>query len=212
MTSADPKGHWETVYRNKHESEVSWFQDTPAPTLELLALIRATSQTSIIDIGGGASRLVDTLVAQGYKDLTVLDISQSALASARDRLGDNASHVQWIVTDVTTWEPLWSYDVWHDRAAFHFLIDPADRHAYVDRLRRTLVDGGHVIIGTFALDGPEKCSGLSVARYDSSRLGEVLGSDFALVDTRRHDHLIPWGTVQRFQFSTFRKGREKERG
>src|SRR5882672_9149039 len=180
--SADSKSHWETVYRSKRESEVSWYQQTPTPTLELVALIGATSQTSIIDIGGGASRLADTLIAQGYKDLTVLDISQSALASVRDRVGDKGGHVQWIVGDVTTWEPLRTYDVWHDRAAFHFLTDSANRYAYVDRLRRALVDGGHVIIGTFALDGPERCSGLSVARYNANGLGAVLGKDFALVD------------------------------
>ena len=184
---------------------MSWYQEAPTPTLELLALIRATPRTSVIDIGGGASRLVDALLAQGYEDLTILDISESALVLARGRLGDSCGHVHWIVADVTTWEPSRTYDVWHDRAAFHFLTDPADRAAYVDRLRRALVDGGHVIIGTFALDGPEKCSGLRVERYDASSLGAVLGSGFELVDTRRHDHLTPWGATQRFQFSTFRK-------
>jgi SAM-dependent methyltransferase len=205
VTNPDRKKHWETVYRSKGESEVSWYQETPAPTLELLALIGATTRTSIIDIGGGASRLVDTLVAQGYGALTVLDVSETALTAAKRRLGDKGNDVRWIVADVTLWEPSRTYDVWHDRAAFHFMIDPEDRAAYVARLKHALGDGGHVIIGTFALDGPAKCSGLPVMRYDARSLGAVLGSGFVLIDTRRHDHLTPWGATQRFQFSTYQK-------
>ena len=205
MTSESRKSHWETVYRNKRESEMSWYQETPAPTLELLTLTCAVPRTSIIDIGGGASSLAAVLVGRGYQDLTVLDISESALAAARNRLGDKGSYIRWVAADVTNWEPSRTYEIWHDRAAFHFLTDPADRAAYVDRLSRALADGGHAIIGTFALDGPEKCSGLPVARYDPKNLGAVLGDDFVLIDTRRHDHLTPWGTTQHFQFSTFRK-------
>jgi SAM-dependent methyltransferase len=134
----------------------------------------------------------------------VLDLSAAALAAAKARIGDTAKQVEWITADVTTWEPSQTYDVWHDRAVFHFLTDPADQAAYVDRLRRALRRGGHVIIGTFAPDGPEKCSGLPVARHNADSLGAVLGREFVLVDARPHEHLTPWATTQRFQFSTFR--------
>ncbi len=212
MSATDRQAHWENVYTTKGETEVSWFQEKPAPTLELLALIDATSRSAIIDIGGGASRLVDHLVSQGYEDVTVLDLSQAALAAAEARLEDKAGRVHWIVADVTKWEPSRTYDVWHDRAAFHFLTDPADRTAYLDRLRRALRRGGCAIIGTFALDGPEKCSGLPVTRYDARSLGALLGPEFVLVDARLHEHETPRGAIQRFQFSAFRLRGENEAG
>jgi len=196
--------HWENVYTSKGESEVSWFQETPGLSLELIHLIGTTRGSSIIDIGGGASRLVDNLVSQGYEDVTVLDLSRAAIATAKARIGDNAQQVEWIAADVTTWEPSRTYDVWHDRATFHFLTSLADQTAYRDRVRRALRSGGHAIIGTFAPDGPEKCSGLCVARHDADSLGVILGVEFRLVDTRRYEHLTPWGSTQRFQFSTFR--------
>jgi SAM-dependent methyltransferase len=199
------QNHWEKVYTTKGENEVSWFQETPAPSLELIELVGATRSSAIIDIGGGASRLVDSLVSQGYEDVTVLDLSAAALASARSRMGDKANRVEWITADVTTWEPSRTYDVWHDRAAFHFLTGPEDQTAYVARLRRALRLGGHAIIGTFALDGPERCSGLAVSRYDANSLAATLGRGFELIDTRRHEHTTPWGVTQRFQFSTFRR-------
>lgn len=205
MNEQDRKSHWETVYRSKRETEVSWYQETPAPSLELLALTGATMKTSIIDIGGGSSRLGDVLLARGFEDVTVLDIAESALASARARIGEKSRKIAWIVADVTEWDPNRTYDVWHDRAAFHFLTEPAQRNAYVERLNRALVKGGHAIIGTFAPDGPEKCSGLPVTRYDADGLCAVLGSGFVLIDERRHDHATPWGAIQRFQFSTFRR-------
>lgn len=204
MSAAGRQAHWDDVYRTKGETSVSWFQETPAPSLELMALVGATRRSAIIDIGGGASRLVDCLVSRGYEDVTVLDLSAAALTHARTRLGDRADRVAWIVADVTAWEPSRTFDVWHDRAAFHFLTEPADRAAYVDRLRRALRHGGHAIIGTFAPDGPEKCSGLPVARHDATSLATLLGTGFVLVDTRRHEHATPWGATQRFQFSTFR--------
>jgi SAM-dependent methyltransferase len=204
MSTAGGQAHWEGIYTTKGETEVSWFQETPAPSLELMALIGATRRSAIIDIGGGASRLVDSLLSQGCLDVTVLDLSQAALAAAKARLGDKAKEIAWVVADVTTWEPSRTYDVWHDRATFHFLTDLADQAAYVDRLRRALRRGGHAIIGTFALDGPEKCSGLPVVRYDANSLRAVLGEEFVLIDTRRHEHVTPSGATQRFQFSTFR--------
>jgi SAM-dependent methyltransferase len=202
----DRQRHWETVYSTKSETDVSWFQETPEPSLALLALVGAGSNSAIVDVGGGASRLVDALLVEGYTDLTVLDLSAAALATARQRLGKAADRVQWIAADATTWEPPPKrYDVWHDRAAFHFLTDEADQHAYIDRLARGLKIGGHAIIGTFAVDGPEKCSGLPVARHSAESLAAVLGNNFGRVDTRPHEHATPWGSVQKFQFSTFRR-------
>lgn len=199
------QAHWEDVYTSKGEAEVSWFQDSPAISLELLALAGATPHSAVIDIGGGASRLVDELIARGYADVTVLDLSAKALAVAQARLGADADRARWIAADATQWQPPQSYDIWHDRAAFHFLTDPEQQAAYMDRLRQALAPGGHVIIGTFAPDGPEKCSGLPVVRYDAVSLAALLGGGFALVDTRRHEHSTPWGSVQKFQFSTFRR-------
>jgi SAM-dependent methyltransferase len=180
---------------------VSWFQETPTPSLELMELVGAARGSAIIDIGGGASRLVDALIERGFSDLTVLDLSAAALAAARNRLGPKSDQVAWFAADITVWEPSRTYDVWQDRAAFHFLTEPADQTAYVEHLRRALRHGGHAIIGTFAPDGPEKCSGLPVARHDAASVQALLGSGFALVDSRRHDHLTPSGATQRFQFS-----------
>jgi SAM-dependent methyltransferase len=146
------------------------------------------------------------LVDEGYEALTVLDLSESALAAARTRLGQAAAEVTWVVADVVGWKPLQHHDVWHDRATFHFLTDEADRAAYIACLREALRPGGYAVIATFALDGPERCSGLPVVRYDAARLGEALGDDFSLVETRRHDHHTPMGSTQRFQFSVFRRG------
>jgi SAM-dependent methyltransferase len=206
MNAAERQTHWQNVYTTKRETEVSWFEENPAPSLDLIALIGAGRGSAIIDIGGGASRLVDRLILQGYEDLTVLDVSAAPLAAAKARVGEKAEQVQWLVADATIWEPTRVYDVWHDRAVFHFLTDAADQAAYLARLRRALRPGGHVIIGAFAPDGPEKCSGLPVARHDVDSLGKALGSGFALVDTRRHDHLTPWRATQHFQFNTFRFG------
>ncbi len=205
MNDVSRQRHWEDVYATKGESEVSWFQETPALSLELIRLVGAIQNSGIIDIGGGASRLADGLVSQGFEDVTVLDLSAAALASARSRIGDKANRVTWVAADVTTWEPSRTYDVWHDRAAFHFLTDPKDQAAYMARLRRALRPGGHAIIGTFALDGPERCSGLAVSRHDAASLAATLGSGFELIDSRRHEHITPWGTPQSFQFSTFRR-------
>jgi len=204
MNAAERQAHWENVYATKAEAEVSWFEDDPALSLELIARAGAGPRAAIIDIGGGASRLADRLILQGYEDLTVLDLSAAALAAAKARIGEKAGQVHWLVADVTTWAPSRLYDVWHD----HFLTDPTDRAAYVARLRRALRPGGCAIIGSFAPDGPERCSGLPVARYDSESLGKALGPGFVLVDARRHDHRTPWGATQRFQFSAFRFGGE----
>ncbi len=205
MSDVGRKPHWENVYASKGEREVSWYQESPAPSLELIALAGLSADASIIDIGGGASRLVDALVERNVGQITVLDVSAAALDVAKQRLGDKAADVEWVVADVTSWQPSKTYDLWHDRAAFHFLVDPADQSAYVARLKKAVKAKGWAIIGTFALDGPEKCSGLPIVRYDAASLSAILGADFNLIDTRRHDHTTPWGAVQRFQFSTFRR-------
>jgi SAM-dependent methyltransferase len=204
--SESHQAHWESIYATKGEAEVSWFQETPNPSSELVRLIGAQPYSAIIDIGGGESRLVDSLLALGFENITVLDISAKALAVARARLGDEASKVKWIVADVIEWAPSETYDVWHDRATFHFLTQQSQQAAYLRRLNAALRSGGHVIIGTFALDGPEKCSGLPVMRYSAESLGALLGPDFVLIDSRRHEHITPWRTAQAFQFSTFRLG------
>jgi SAM-dependent methyltransferase len=206
MNGTNRGAHWENVYRTKGEREVSWFQETPSISLALIRSAGATRHSAIVDIGGGASRLVDALVDEGYDAVTVLDLAESALAAAKTRLGQAAAGVTWVVADAVKWKPLQSYDLWHDRAAFHFLTDETDRAAYAACLREALRPGGHAIIATFALDGPERCSGLPVVRYDAASLGKVLGDAFSLLETRRHDHHTPMGSTQRFQFSLFRRG------
>ena len=205
MSEFNRQAHWQNVYKEKGEYQVSWFQDRPAVSLQLIEAIGVTPGSAIIDIGGGASRLVDALLDKGYRDVTVLDLSESAVSIAKARLGHAAAAANWVVADVTQWEPQRRYDLWHDRAAFHFLIEAPDRAAYVDRLNRALRPGCHAIIGTFALDGPERCSGLPVVRYDGAQLSTTLGPSFELVQQHRDDHKTPWGAIQHFQFSVFRR-------
>ncbi|WFU14000.1 methyltransferase domain-containing protein [Bradyrhizobium sp. CB3481] len=205
MGDISRQAHWENVYTTKREDEVSWFQQSPTPSLDLIMQAEPTLSSAIIDIGGGASRLVDNLLERGFEDITVLDLSAAALAADKVRLGIRAERVNWIVADVTSWQPARAYEIWHDRAAFHFLTDASDRAAYIARLERGLKIGGHAIIATFAPDGPEKCSGLPVARYDSAGLARTLGAAFKLIHTQRHEHATPWGARQAFQFSIFRR-------
>ena len=205
MDTQQRQGHWQTVFSTKGERDVSWFQERPDVSLEMIAATGVGRDAAIVDIGGGASRLVDALVAQSFAHVSVLDISEAALETARARLGPQAAQVQWIVADVTRWQPAQSYDVWHDRAAFHFLTSADDRAAYAERLKLAVRPGGHVIIATFALDGPERCSGLPVIRHDAASIGAVLGPAFRLIESRRHDHRTPGGAVQRFQFSRFQR-------
>ena len=201
----DRSSHWDKVYATKGEAEVSWFQDSPSTSLAMIRAAAADGNAAIIDIGGGASRLVDALLQDGYHDLTILDLSANALDAAKTRLGQASSAVDWIVADATIWRPARTYDVWHDRAAFHFLIDQRDRDAYVERLRSAIAPGGQIILATFAPDGPEKCSGLPVQRHDSASLAAELGPDFELVETRSETHHTPWSSTQAFQFSRFRR-------
>jgi 2-polyprenyl-3-methyl-5-hydroxy-6-metoxy-1,4-benzoquinol methylase len=199
------QAHWENVYATKDEHAVSWFQEKPDISLDLIRATGVETSASIIDIGGGASRLVDALINEGFKAITVLDLSEKALAKSKARLAAKGAQVQWVVADVTTWEPAQTYDVWHDRAALHFLTDPKDRTAYAERVLKAVRPSGQVIIGTFAPDGPERCSGLPVVRHDAATLGELLGRLFELVESRQQDHQTPAGATQRFQFSRFRR-------
>jgi ubiquinone/menaquinone biosynthesis C-methylase UbiE len=201
----DPKQHWEHIYTTKRATEVSWFQTEPRISL---AFIRRTSpdlRTVVADVGGGASTLVDELLQSGYQNITVLDISAAALAQARDRLGDAAKNVHWVVASVLDAVlPQAGVDFWHDRAVFHFLADPGDRARYIGQVRRALRFGGHILVATFAEDGPQKCSGLEVSRYSESALMAQFGEEFELVGKEREDHVTPAGVHQSFQYCLFR--------
>ncbi|PSJ53714.1 class I SAM-dependent methyltransferase [Kumtagia ephedrae] len=205
MDETSSQSHWQKTYSEKGEAGVSWFEDRPAVSLDLIGRTGANAASSLIDVGGGASRLVDALLGHGWHALAVLDVSQTALDAAKARLGGAADAVEWIVADVTRWRPARTYDVWHDRAAFHFLTEPDERAAYVERLAAAVKPGGHAVIATFAADGPERCSGLPVMRYEPAALAATVGSSFRLVDERRHVHTTPWGTKQAFQFSVLRR-------
>jgi SAM-dependent methyltransferase len=194
--------HWETVYTSKGDEELSWTQAEPATSLALIA--EACSADSVIDVGGGTSLLAERLLDRGYA-VTVLDISQAAIDRARQRLGVRASEVGWIVADVTAGPGVGTFDVWHDRAVFHFLTASADRAAYAELLARTVPVGGHAVIATFALDGPEKCSGLEVRRYDGSALATELGPRFRLLKSVPELHRTPWNAAQSFQYSLFER-------
>jgi 2-polyprenyl-3-methyl-5-hydroxy-6-metoxy-1,4-benzoquinol methylase len=203
MNDTDRRDHWQNVYATKAEKEVSWFQEDPAPSLDLIAATGIRSDANIIDVGGGASRLVDRLLERGFQRVAILDLSANALEGVKKRLGRRAEGIDWIATDVTSWEPSSTYDLWHDRATFHFLTEAADRDAYVVRLKKAVRAGGHVIIATFASDGPERCSGLPIVRYEPETVAAVLGPEFDLVESKRDDHVTPGGNTQHFQFSRF---------
>jgi SAM-dependent methyltransferase len=208
MTDLTRQAHWQGVYQTKGERDVSWFEESPEISLDLIQATEIGPNASIIDIGGGASRLADVLLDRGFDNITVLDLSEKALATSRKRLGQRSNTIKWIVADVTVWWPPEPYDVWHDRAAFHFLTDPADRAAYVQRVLAAVRPGSHVIIGTFAQDGPERCSGLPVVRHDAASLSTTLGPAFKLVENRTHAHKTPGGAIQSFQFSRFQRRTE----
>ena len=188
--------HWESIYGRNSADSVSWYQPEPVTSLEILDMLGVTQDAGVIDIGGGASTLVDALTQRGFTDLTVLDISDTALQASRKRLGTQA-RVTWIATDLLTWVPTRLFDVWHDRAVFHFLSGD-EVETYRDVLHRAIGPGGFVIMATFAPDGPERCSGLPVTRYGADELGSTLGSDFKVVEQRREVHTTPGGGVQPF--------------
>lgn len=198
------RSHWDSVYATKAEKTLSWYQRHSSRSLAHV-MAAATWASSIIDIGGGASTLVDDLLERGYADLTVLDISETGLTKAKVRLGEKASRITWIVADVRSWHPPRLYEVWHDRAVFHFLTTTEDQDAYVAALRAGTRAGASVIIATFATDGPETCSGLPVQRYGSRSLASRLGAPFALVDEATETHTTPSGVEQRFCYTILRR-------
>ena len=202
----DSKTHWETVYSSKSTEAVSWFQPHADLSLNLIKATGAGRGAAIIDVGGGASTLVDDLVAEGYADLTVLDLSAAALKAARKRLGAEADRVCWLEADITKAAlPASRYDIWHDRAVFHFLTAPADRAAYVRTVLRAVKPGGHVIVATFAEDGPLQCSGLPVMRYRADELHDQFGEAFTLIQHQKEEHHTPFGTVQQFVYCYCRR-------
>lgn len=200
-----PHEHWDQVYSEKTPSEVSWFQNDPRNSLAALDRFAESVSTPFVDIGGGASNLVDALLARGWSDLTVVDIAAPALKAAQARLGEAATGVQWEVANITQWHPSRRYGVWHDRAVFHFLTEPRQRGAYLSALLAGTRPDGLVIIATFAPDGPEKCSGLPVQRYDAASLANALGENFTLLEDWREAHLTPWGVTQKFIWCVFRR-------
>jgi ubiquinone/menaquinone biosynthesis C-methylase UbiE len=204
----DRETHWDKVYRTKRPDEVSWYQRDPALSLDFIRRAVPTFSASIVDVGGGASTLVDCLLQSGYSDVTVLDVSAAALELARARLEESASRVRWIAGDVLLVPfPDAAFDLWHDRAVFHFLTDEMDRAAYLEQVRRALRPHGAVVIATFAEDGPTRCSGLPVARYSADTLRAEFGRGFELVDSAREPHVTPAGVTQSFVYCLFqRKG------
>jgi len=194
--------YWESVYASKGDWDLSWTQTEPLMSLSLIGEVCPTGR--VIDVGGGSSLLAERLLERGYS-VTVLDISKTAIDRARNRLGATANQIHWVVADVTDNPQLGSFDVWHDRAVFHFLTASADRAAYTALLARTVPVGGHLIIATFALDGPEKCSGLEVRRYDGQALAAELGPQFSLLKSLPEMHITPWGGEQPFQYSLLKR-------
>jgi 2-polyprenyl-3-methyl-5-hydroxy-6-metoxy-1,4-benzoquinol methylase len=201
------KTHWENIYHTKESAQVSWYQLHPQLSLQYIRNTGADKAANIIDVGGGASTLVDHLLDDGFGQITVLDISKEALEVAIQRLAQRAKLVTWLEADITRADlPQHAYDIWHDRAVFHFLTDPQDRAAYVKTVEHAVKPGGHVIVATFASDGPEKCSGLDVARYDPQSLHDEFGSGFELLDSTHENHQTPFGTEQKFIYCYCRKG------
>jgi ubiquinone/menaquinone biosynthesis C-methylase UbiE len=201
------KTHWETIHQTKTPTQVSWYQEHSLLSLQFITNTGVDKSGQIIDIGGGISTLVDDLLANDYQNISVLDISAASLHTAQQRLSSQAQKVNWIEADITQAQlPHQFYDVWHDRAVFHFLTNAQDRQKYVETVRRSVKQGGHVIVATFAPDGPQKCSGLDVVRYSEDSLHNEFGDDFEVVDSTRETHHTPFGTDQKFVYCYCRKG------
>lgn len=201
----DPASFWDDRYRSTPLRDLSWFQAVATPSIELIAELDVDPLSGVIDVGGGASPLVDGLVDRGFTDLTVLDVSAAALATARQRLG--SAPVSWVVGDVTTWRPDRTWDLWHDRAVFHFMTDPEQRAGYLRSLDAAVAPGATIVVATFAPDGPERCSGLVVDRYDAEGLVAALTERIParLLMARRQTHTTPWGATQAFTWVALRR-------
>ena len=204
LSMSETKKHWENVYRNKSPLDVSWYQQEPVLSLALIASAQLPLDAPIIDVGGGASTLVDRLYDEAHTNISVLDVSSSALAHAKTRLADKADRVHWYEEDVTCFEPPHRFALWHDRAVFHFLTRRADRARYVNVLKQALEPCGHIVIMTFAIDGPSKCSGLEIVQYDAEKLTAELGPGFKLVEAGHEIHHTPAGNQQKFAYFHFR--------
>lgn len=203
-SSTDAQTHWEQVYRTKDAAQQSWFQDEPAISLELIRTLMKPGDR-VIDVGGGSSILASTLLASGAGEVTVLDLSAAAIERAKVRNGQASQRIRWIVGDITRQSSLPPVDIWHDRAVFHFLTQPDQRARYADTLCSALRPGGHAVLATFHLDGPEECSGLPVVRYDAAAIARELGDEFAMVDERREEHVTPWGRTQSFVYAVLQR-------
>ena len=199
------KNHWEKIYQNKNEDEVSWFQKTPDTSIDIINSIKIIKQSKIIDVGSGRSRLLKTLIEQGYNNLTYLDISESAAKKSKIFLGEQSENIQWIVKDILKFEPKQNFDVWHDRAVFHFLTEQNKIKKYVDLVSRNISHNGYLIIGTFSEQGPLKCSGLEVSRYSESLIKTTFCESFSLLNSFKIDHSTPFNTTQNFLFSVLKK-------
>jgi trans-aconitate methyltransferase len=200
----DTADHWRGAYAAKDPAAVSWFQASPTPSLAMIRKTGLGEGAHILDAGGGASPLVDHLLAERFC-VTVLDIAETGLEAARSRLGPRAEAASWVVADVTRWRPTAQFDLWHDRAVFHFLTEPDQRARYFEALRDGLTPSGWVIMATFAPDGPERCSGLTVRRWSVTDLVEAFGADFRLMDSAEETHLTPWGSPQLFTWTLFQR-------
>ena len=199
----DNKGHWETVYETKTSDQVSWTQEVPKTSLEFIGSLNLEKSARIIDIGGRDSKLVDFLLEDGFENITVLDISEKALERAKERLGSKADLVNWVVSDITAFEPNTTFDVWHDRAAFHFLTTTEQIEKYMTTARNSVT--GYLTIGTFSENGPKKCSGLDIKQYSEETLTAELQNGFEKIRCITEDHTTPFDTTQNFLFCSFRK-------
>ncbi|RYC66473.1 class I SAM-dependent methyltransferase [Spirosoma sordidisoli] len=205
METNVPKAHWETIYQTKQADQVSWTQAIPAMSLDFIRQARLPRSARIIDIGGGDSKLVDFLLDEGYQYISVLDISEAALNRAKQRLGERADRVEWIVSDITAYAPVQPFDFWHDRAAFHFLTTPEQISQYLTKARIGVSLNGYVMIGTFSENGPKKCSGLPIRRYSEQNLTDELARGFRKLRCITEDHITPFQTSQNFLFCSFQR-------
>ncbi|MHB8352567.1 MAG: class I SAM-dependent methyltransferase [Thermoplasmata archaeon] len=208
MGAVPRRRHWESIYRTKGEDELSWHQDAPTLSLRLIEEV-ANPGTRIIDIGGGTSPLAARLLEKGFRRVSVLDIADSAVRLSQAHLGPHVGRVRWMRADVTKIERLGRFDIWHDRAVFHFLTSHQDRRAYIDLSRRTVPIGGYLILATFALDGPGKCSGLEVVRYDAPAVAKEFSTGFELLRELPESHRTPWGDRQSFSYFVLRRVRSR---
>lgn len=205
MHSKERQEHWEKIYQTKSLTEVSWYQPKPETSLHYIQSLKLSKDSKIIDIGGGDSFLVDFLIEAGFTDISVLDISPSAIDRAKKRLGEKAEKIKWIVSDIVNFEPKESYDLWHDRAAFHFLKNETDIHNYLKIASNAVKKDGDLIIGTFSIDGPLKCSGIEIQQYSAESLKNCFSESFSAIQCEYIDHQTPFNTIQNFVFCVFKK-------